>query len=173
MGPGTVNACPHSHYPTGDGRWVAIACTNDKIFARLAELMGRPELAGEGRFGTYARRHAARAEVDRMVGDWSSGFARDELLRMCDEAQVPCGMVCAIDEIFGDPQYEARGNILRFDDPRIGEVAVPNVVPRLTGTPGGVRWLGRETGADSDDILATLLGKSAPEIGALREKGVV
>ncbi|MCE2482655.1 MAG: CoA transferase [Alphaproteobacteria bacterium] len=173
MGPGTVNACPHSHYPTADGRWVAIACTNDKIFARLAGLMGRPELAGEGRLGTYAKRHANRAEVDRMVGEWSATFTRDELLRRCDEAQVPCGMVCAIDEIFEDPQYAARENILRVDDPRVGEVAVPNVVPRLTATPGAVRWLGRPTGADSDDILATLLGKSAADIGALREKGVV
>ena len=173
MGPGTVNACPHSHYPTADGRWVAIACTSDKIFARLARLMGRPELAGEGRLGTYAKRHANRAEVDRMVGEWSAAFTRDELLRRCDEAQVPCGMVCAIDEIFDDPQYAARENILRVDDPRVGEVAVPNVVPRLTATPGAVRWLGRATGADSDDILATLLGKSAADIGALREKGVV
>ena len=173
MGPGTVNACPHSHYPTADGRWVAIACTNDKIFARLAGLMGRSELAGEGRLGTYAKRHANRAEVDRMVGEWSATFTRDELLRRCDEAQVPCGMVCAIDEIFEDPQYAARENILRVDDPRVGEVAVPNVVPQLTATPGAVRWLGRPTGADSDDILATLLGKSASDIGALREKGVV
>jgi len=173
MGPGTVNACPHSHYPTADGRWVAIACTSDKIFARLAGLMGRPELAGEGRFGTYAKRHANRAEVDRMVGEWSATFARDELLRRCDEAQVPCGMVCAIDEIFDDPQYAARENILRVEDPRVGEVAVPNVVPRLTDTPGAVRWLGRPASADSDDILATLLGKSAADIAALREKGVV
>lgn len=173
MGPGTVNACPHSHYPTADGRWVAIACTNDKIFARLAELMGRPELAGEGRLGTYAKRHANRAEVDRMVSEWSATFTRDELLQRCDEGQVPCGMVCAIDEIFDDPQYAARENILRVDDPRVGEVAVPNVVPRLTDTPGAVRWLGRPTSADSDDILATLLGRSAADIAALREKGVV
>ena len=105
--------------------------------------MGRSELAGEGRLGTYAKRHANRDEVDRMVGEWSATFTRDELLRRCDEAQVPCGMVCAIDEIFDDPQYAARENILRVDDPRVGEVAVPNVVPRLTDTPGAVRWLGR------------------------------
>ncbi len=173
MGPGTVNACPHSHYPTKDGRWVAIACTNDKIFARLAELMGKPELAGEGRFGTYAKRHANRDEVDRMVGDWTSTFTRDALLQECDEGQVPCGMVCGIDEIFEDPHYQARENILRVDDPRVGEVAVPNVVPRLTDTPGGVNWLGREISADTDDILGTLLGKNAAEIAALKAKGVV
>jgi len=42
MGPGTVNVVPHSHYPTKDGKWIAIACTSDKIFARLAELQGAP-----------------------------------------------------------------------------------------------------------------------------------
>ncbi len=173
MGPGTVNAVPHSHYPTKDGRWVAIACTNDKIFARLAEIMGRAELAGEGRFGTYAERAENRDEVDGLVGAWTATFARDELLKVCDEGQVPCGMVCSIDEIFEDPQYEARENIRTMDDPRIGEVAVPNVVPRLTETPGAINWLGRAISADTDDILTQLLGKTVDEIGALKEKGVV
>ena len=108
-----------------------------------------------------------------MVGAWTASFTRDELLKTCDAGQVPCGMVCAIDEIFEDPQYQARENISRIDDPRIGEVAVPNVVPRLTETPGGINWLGREISADSDDILAELLGKTVDEIGALKEKGVV
>ena len=45
MGAATVNVCPHSHYPTKDERWVAIACTNDKIFTRLAELMGHGDIA--------------------------------------------------------------------------------------------------------------------------------
>ena len=173
MGPGTVNAVPHSHYPTKDGRWVAIACTSDKIFARLAELMGRPELAGDGRLGTYAEREANREEVDTMVGEWTATFTRDDLLKTCDEGQVPCGMVCGIDEIFDDPQYAARENILKVEDPRVGEVAVPNVVPRLTDTPGAVNWLGRAMSADTEDILADLLGKTADEIGALKEKGVV
>src|SRR5882757_4350756 len=65
MGPGTVNAVPHSHYPTADGRWIAIACTTDKIFERLAVTMGRPELAGAGKYGTYRQREALREEVDR------------------------------------------------------------------------------------------------------------
>ena len=51
MGPGTVNVVPHSHYPTKDGKWIAIACTSDKIFARLAKLLGEPSLAGDGKWG--------------------------------------------------------------------------------------------------------------------------
>src|SRR3546814_14876854 len=70
VGPGSLNSCPHSHFETGDGRWVAIACTNDKIFARLADLMGHPEWAGDGKYGTVAQRVAVRHEVDAAVPAW-------------------------------------------------------------------------------------------------------
>src|SRR3954452_18258427 len=62
IGPGTVNAVPHSHYPTKDGRWIALACTTDKIFARLATLMGREDVIGGGKYTTYKQREAARDE---------------------------------------------------------------------------------------------------------------
>ena len=142
MGPGTVNVVPHSHYPTADDRWIAIACTNDKIFGRLAEAMGLPEVAGEGKYGTIQQREAHREEVDAMVGEWTARFPQKDVLRLCDEAQVPCGPVAAIDEIFENEQYAARDNIARIEDERVGELAVPNVVPRLTETPGGIEWLG-------------------------------
>jgi len=173
MGPAMKNAVPHSHYPTKDGRWVAIACNSDKIFERLAALVGRPEVAGGGEFGTYARRDARREEVDRMVTDWTSSRTRDEVLSRCEEMQVPCGMVAAIDEIFEDPQYAARGNILLVDDPRAGEVAVQNVVPRMTATPGGIDWLGAAVGAHNKEIYGGLLGMDDAELAALREKKVI
>lgn len=173
MGPGTVNAVPHSHYPTKDGRWVAIACTSDKIFARLADVMGRPDVAGSGRFGTYQQRVQARDEVDRFVTAWTSTFARAELLALCDKGQVPCGPVYAIDEIFTDPQYKAREDIVTVHDPRVGEVAVPNVVPRLTETPGAVKWLGPALGQDNDQVLRDLVGLTLDRIAALKASGVV
>ena len=136
MGPGTVNVVPHSHYPTKDGRWIAIACTSDKIFSRLAEAMGVPEFAGDGKWGTIRQREAARAEVDAFVADWTKTMTRDEALAICERFQVPCGPVYAIDEIFEDPHYKSRGNIAWVPDARLGELAVPNVVPRLSETPG-------------------------------------
>lgn len=172
MGAGTVNAVPHSHYPAKDGRWVAIACTNDKIFERLARLMGRPELAGDGVYGTIARREAARADVDTMVGAWTSSMDRAELLGKCADAQVPCGPVYSVDEIFDDPQYAARGNIAMVET-RVGDMAMANVMPRLTGTPGSIDWAGKRLGSDNDSVFGELLGLSAEEMAALRDKGVI
>ena len=173
MGPGTVNVVPHSHYPTKDGRWIAIACTNDKIFARLAEAMGRPELAEAGRWGTLAARERDRMVVDETVGAWTSTMDRADLLLACERSQVPCGPVYSVDEIFDDPHYPARGNILRMQDPRAGELAVPNLVPRLTETPGKVNWLGMELGAHNIEIYQGRLGLTEDEMDQLQAGGII
>lgn len=173
MGPGTVNVVPHSHYPTKDERWIAIACTNDKIFARLAELMNAADLAGDGIWGTTRQREAARAQVDEYVTAWTSAHDRAALLEMCERAQVPCGPVYAIDEIFQDPHYAARGNILRVEDKRLGSLAIPNLVPRLSDTPGEVRWLGPSLGEHNDEIYTGRLGLADDEITRLRGNGTI
>jgi len=173
MGPGTVNVVPHSHYPTRDNRWIAIACTNDKIFARLAALMGASDLAGDGIWGTTRQREAAREEADAYVTAWTLAHDRATLLTMCEQAQVPCGPVYAIDEIFQDPQYAARGNILRVMDKRLGSLAIPNLVPRLTETPGEVRWLGPSLGEHNAEIYETRLGLTAEELTRMRANGTI
>ena len=84
MGAAAPNVCPHSHYQTGDGRWIAIACTNDKIFARMAQLAGWPEVAGNGIYGTIAKREKQRAAVDGLVADWAKKHTQQEAVRLCD-----------------------------------------------------------------------------------------
>lgn len=173
MGPGTVNVVPHSHYPTKDGRWVAIACTNDKIFERLAVLAQRPEVAAAGKWGTTRQREADREAVDNFVAAWTGGFDRDTLMELCSQGQVPCGPLYAIDEIFRDPQFAARENIATLRHPVVGEIKIPNVVPRLTETPGAVEWLGPRLGQHTDEILSGLLDLSTAEIAAFKDRGVI
>ena len=173
MGPGTVNVVPHSHYPTRDGRWIAIACTNDKIYQRLAVAMNEPHMAEPDRWGTLANRERDREEVDRRVGEWTARHDRDDLMRICEEAQVPCGPLYSIDEIFEDPQYEHRGNILKMQDARVGELPIPNLVPRLSDTPGSVKWLGPRLGEHNDEVFKGLLGLTDSEIERLGQAGVI
>lgn len=176
MGAGTVNAVPHSHYPTADGRWVAIACTNDKIFARLAACMGIADAAGAGRWGGIAQREAARESVDAAVAAWTGARTREQVIGACRAAEVPCGPVYAIDEIFEDPQYAARGNIAQVAEPRLSgspAISVPNVVPRLSDTPGRIDTLGPALGAHTDEVLKDWLGLEGSEIDALRAAGAL
>jgi len=173
MGAPTVNVCPHSHYPTKDDRWVAIACTNDKIFGRLAGLMEQGDVAGDGKYGTIRQRDADRSGVDGMVTDWTMARTQKEVVAQCEIAEVPCGIVAAIDELFKEPHYAARENIVRVKDPRIGDLAVPNVVPRLTETPGSVDTLGPALGAGNDEIYRDMLGLGDDDMAELTAAGVI
>ncbi|MBU1358978.1 MAG: CoA transferase [Gammaproteobacteria bacterium] len=173
MGPATVNVVPHSHYPTKDDRWIAIACTSDKIYERLAVAMGEPELAKPDTWGPLKNRERDREKVDAHVGAWTAKHDRDELMRICEAAQVPCGPIYSIDEIFEDPQYASRGNILKMQDDRVGELPIPNLVPRLSETPGSVNWLGPRLGEHNDEVFKGLLGLSAEELERLSGQGVI
>jgi len=164
---------PHGHWQTAEGKWVALACSSDKIFERLAHLMQRPDLVEPDRYATNAQRLAGRAEINALIAGWIGKLSMQEAVDLCDEAGVPCGPIMAIDDIFNDPQYAARGNLQRVNDPRVGEMVVPSAVPVLSETPAQLRHLGGALGADTDDILANLLGLDDQAIARLRDAKVI
>lgn len=172
MGADAVNVCPHRHYETKDGRWVAIACTSDAIFARLAEAMEQPELASDNRYGPKERRLAAREEVNVIVAQWVASLDLETVLKRCAQGGVPASLIYSIADIFEDPQYRARGNI-RMADSRAGAIAVPDVVPRLSATPGEIHWLGEAIGAQNEEIFRDLLGLKEAELKEMRDQGVI
>jgi crotonobetainyl-CoA:carnitine CoA-transferase CaiB-like acyl-CoA transferase len=125
MGADAVNVCPHSHYETSDGKWIAIACTSDAMFARLAEAMGKPDLASAEKFGPKEQRLGARDEVNAIVARWVASLDLETVLKRCAEGGVPASLIYSIADIFEDPQYRARGNI-KTTESRIGALAVPD-----------------------------------------------
>jgi crotonobetainyl-CoA:carnitine CoA-transferase CaiB-like acyl-CoA transferase len=174
MGADTVNVVPHSHYQTRDGKWIAIACTSDKMFARLADAMDAPELASDDRWGQVATRLAARDAVNLAVSEWTGGLTQEEALSRCRAADVPAGPIHSVADIFEDTHFADRGNLVRVKDPRIPEeVVTPSVVPRLSDTPGEIRHLGPSLGEHCEEVLEQLLGLSADEVRALREARVI
>ncbi|MEE2802988.1 MAG: CoA transferase [Pseudomonadota bacterium] len=173
MGTETHTSVPHSHYPTSDGKWVAIACTNDKMFARLASVLGRPELATAEQFGTVKTRLAGRTEVNRLVGEWTEQRSRDEVIKLCSDGDVPCGPVNSIADIFNEPQYWERDTLVRVADDRIGELTVQGVVPTLSATPGKIVHLGAALGEHNEAIYKTWLGLSDEQLTELKRAQVI
>ncbi len=173
-GAGTVIACPHGHFRTKDSRWVAIACTTDKMFARLAEdAMNRPELASSGLYGVKANRLAARKEVDATVSQWTMSLTREEVMHKCIAADVPIGQINSIADIFADPHFRARNDMITVDVPDVGPVVVPGVFPRLSRTPGRISTLGPHLGEHTNEVLSTLLEVSPAELNELRKSRVI
>ena len=172
-GAATVNVCPHSHYPTRDGKWVAIACTTDKMFQRFAQVMGRPELAQVDKWGNVRERLKAQAEVDALVAAWTRAHTLDEVMQACIDGEVPCGPLNSVADLFADPHIQARGNLERLVDQVVGEVVVPGVLPRLSLTPGRVDALGPRLGEANSAVLGELLGLDEAELDRLKARKVI
>ncbi len=173
MGADTVNAVPHSHYETKDGRWIALACSSDKMFERLARVMDREDLIAPDRFATVAQRVDRREEVNGIVADWMRKFTCDEIVRRCLEGDVPAGPINSVADIFLDPTVKARENLIERDQAKAGKLVVHNVVARLSETPGSVDTLGPDLGQHNQDVYSGLLGLGLEDLQRLRTGGVI
>ena len=110
LGLGTANVCPHGHFECGDGEWVAIACTSDKMWLRMAEVLGRPELGPDPRYETTANRVANRDDVDGLVSAFTLSMPREKLMQVCVAGEVPIAPVYSIADIFDDPALQGAQN---------------------------------------------------------------
>jgi crotonobetainyl-CoA:carnitine CoA-transferase CaiB-like acyl-CoA transferase len=174
IGSGTESVVPHNHYQSRDGRWIAIACTNDRMFARLLQALGRPELASDPRMASVRARLEHRELVDGLVAAWVAERDGAEALRVLEVAEVPSSLVASVRDLFDDPQVRARENIVRLVAPLVGALAMPGVVPRLTLTPGRVERAGPTTpGEHNEEIYGGRLGLSRAELARLAARGVI
>jgi len=173
MGTETPSSTPHSHYPTRDGNWVAIACTNDKMFERLANVMAQPDLARDDQYGLKPKRLEARYRINQLVSDWTSKFDRDEVIRLCCDGDVPCGPVNSIAEIFAEEQFWVRDTLTRVAHEGVGDLAVPGVIPRLSETPGTIQHPGGRLGESNAEVFRDWLDIGESELAALQKAGVV
>ncbi|SSW70110.1 Succinyl-CoA--L-malate CoA-transferase beta subunit [Achromobacter veterisilvae] len=171
MGADTVNVVPHSHYRTGSGQWVALACTNDKMFERLAGVMEQPRLAAD--YPTSVVRVAHRDHINGLVAAWMNERSLQDVLAQTQAGGVPCAQIYSIKEIFEDEQFEARGNLMQIEDPRVGALTLPAPLPRLSETPPTFRHAGRALGADNEAVYRRLLGLSPEDLQAARAARVI
>ena len=163
---------PSNTYPTQDGGYVVIAGNSDPIFRRLMKAIGRPDLAEDPRMRSNDGRSQHAAMLDGVIGDWSKARSVDDALAALDAADVPAGRIYSVADIVADPHYQARDMILEAELPGGTPVKMPGIVPKLSGTPGAVRWQGPALGAHTDAVLADL-GLDATAIQTLRDAGAV
>src|SRR5438132_233770 len=174
IGSGTESAVPHDHYRTRDARWIAIACTNDRMFVRLLQAMDRPDLAGDARVTTTPARLGNRALVDGLVAGWVGERDAGEALAALEAADVPSSLVASVRDLFEDAHVRARENIVSAVLPLLGRISMPGVVPRLTATPGRIESAGPSTpGEHNEEIYCGRLGLSSAELTGFHERGVI
>ena len=173
IGSGTEYVVPHNHYQARDGSWIAIACTNDRMFERLTvDAMGQPGLRAE--FSSMDERIRRRQELDARVQSWVGEFDAADVLARLDAAEVPCSRVNSVKDLFADPHVKARENLIPVEGPGGAPVWMPGVVPKLSRTPGQVTSAGPATpGEHNEEIYCGRLGLTKDDLAALAKRGVV
>ena len=164
---------PSNIYPTQDEDYVLIAGNADTVFGRLAKAVGHPEWAEDERFATHHARGENMEELDAMISNWTRERSVEEVIEVLAGAGVPTGKVFTAEDMLEDQHYAARENVVTVEDPEIGAFPMQNVVPRLSETPGEVRWTGPALGQHNDEVYGGLLKLDEDERAGLRKRGIV
>ena len=167
--PGIV---PSNTYTCADGAAIVVAGNGDAIFKRLMTAMGRTDLAEDPGLARNEGRVKRTGEIDAAIQSWCSGRSIDAALAALKAADVPASRIYSVADMFGDPQFAARGMIEQQHLPDGTALKVPSVVPKLSATPGGTAWLGPALGEHTEEILRQL-GHDQTAIDTLRRDRVI
>jgi formyl-CoA transferase len=167
------NVSPANAYPTKDGKEHLISGNQDTVWKRLAAAMGRPEWGDDERFATHVARGTNQLMLDGLIADWSRTLTAAELEEVLNEHSVPNGKIFTAPDMLEDAHFAARDAIVTLMHPALGEFKMQNAAPKLSDTPGEVRWVGPELGEHTDSVLTDVLGFDADRLASLRDSGVI
>jgi CoA:oxalate CoA-transferase len=166
-------AVPYDALQARDG-WVVVGTASNRLFRRLCEAIGRPELGSDERFRDHRGRARNRAAINAIVGEWVAERHCEEVLEALGPggADVPCARVESPEELIHDPQLLARGMLERHPHPRVGEILFHGNPLRFEGAAPRERALAPELGEDNAAVYAEL-GLEAADLRRLAADGVI
>lgn len=155
LGNAHPNISPYEVVPTADG-FLILAVGNDGQFSRLCKILGLADIATDERYATNKARVAHKADVRRIISTETLKWQKRDLLTACESNAVPAGPINSIEEMFADPQVEARG--LRVDLQAADGTTIPGVRTPivLSETPLQYERPSPRLGEHQSDVLAEL-----------------
>ncbi len=167
------NIAPSNIYQGKDGM-IIIAANQDTVFTRLCEAIGKPELKDNPDYSTHVSRGKNQARLDGLIQSWASQYSIDEIEQVMIRHGVPAGKVYRAPDMLADPHYAARQSLVEVASARWPGLRQQNVFPRLSATPGAIRWAGPDQlGAHTEEVLTELLDLTPEQVAKLRESGIV
>ncbi len=164
---------PATDFDTKDRRRITMHAGTDPLFAKLATVMGQPELARDPRFEDRLARVANQQELYAIVQGWMLTHDASWLVDTLSAAGVPASPIMSIADIHGNEHYRARGTIVDVVDDDHGNISMTAPLPKLSKTPGTIRSLGEALGASTDRLLQELLGLTSDDIARLRADAII
>jgi len=166
----TAGSAPRNVYRTKDNRWVALAGSTQTITERLFKEMGRPDLITDPRFKTNRDRLANVEELDTIVGAWVLERTQAECIAQLIEAEVAVAPVADFKDLAEDPHLISRKALASVEDPELGTLRMPDVQPRLSETPGRIRYAGLRWACTTGRFIRNSWGCPRPSSGSFRRK---
>ncbi|OED35122.1 formyl-CoA transferase [Chromatiales bacterium (ex Bugula neritina AB1)] len=167
------NVSPSNVFETADGKLLLIAANQDTVFKRLADVMGRPDLADDKRYATHAARGAHMAELDALINEWTKTLNLSNLEKLLNDNGVPCGLIYKAADMLEDEHFKSRNAIVDVDHAQFGKIKMQNVAPKLSDTPGSVRHVGAELGEHNDYVYKELLNFADPVRDDYLKRGII
>jgi formyl-CoA transferase len=165
---------PSNIFKSRDGRWVVIAANADRVFRRLSDAIGQPELADDPRFSRHTARGENQDAIDGIIAEWAAQRDAAQIDELLNAAGVISGLIYTVADMFEDEHFWVRGMLLEHNDPRLGNFVGPGIVPKFSETPGKVRWTGSDAPASHNaEIYGDILGLSSAELDRLAADGVI
>ena len=164
---------PAGTFETSDQRYIQIAAGGDNVWRRLAKIIGGDELAEDIRYKTSRDRINRSDELEQLIENWIGQREFSEVENTLVEAGVPAGGILRASDIAEDPHYRERDSLIEFEDPVNGKIAMPGVIPKLSETPGEVKWTGPALGHHNQEIYEGLLDKTKSELLDLQNEGII
>src|SRR5215217_2499479 len=167
------NNAPRNAYLTRDGRWVAVSASATSVAERVMRLVGRPDIAEKPWFSSAGERSRRSELLDGAVAKWIAARELEEVVKAFEEAGAALAPIYDVEQLMQDPQVLYRDTITTIEDEDLGPIKMQNVMARLTGTPGIIRFPGRRLAQDNEELYQELLGIGAEELDKLRAEGVL
>lgn len=169
---GGLGISPYNAYASADG-YVVINAPGDHHFRAILDVIGRPDLKGDARFGTRASRVANTAAVDELIEGWTRTRSRNDIGKLMLAAAVPCAPVRDLTEVMHDENMHARGSLQWIDHPQLGRVVLPHSPLVFEGTARRVIEPSEPLGASNKSVFGAMLGHSDEELAAYTAEGAI
>ena len=163
---------PSNMYRSRDGVYFSLVASSNAIFARVCEVVGRPEWATDPRFASNPARVHHLQVLDEGLSAWFAAQAYEAIAMQLEAGGIPFSKVYSIEDIERDPHYQAREAIIRLPDPDCGSLPAPCIVPRVPGRALPIPRTGPGVGEHNAQVYADF-GVDATELARLKQAGVV
>ena len=167
------NNAPRNTYLTKDDRWVAISASATSVAERVMRLVGRPDLVEEPWFASAGERSRNGDLLDDAVAKWIAARPLSEVTAEFERVGAALAPIYDVEQLMNDPHVRARDSITTVDDEDLGPLKMQNLMVRMLGTPGSIRFPGRRLGQDNEQFYRESLGLDPEQVAALEAKGVL